>query len=105
MEGIINAPTSSHAQNAGTIQTGQQQQGIENGSDGQMMTSTPIIKSEVNKVETIVTMDPNGTGEIPMSTPIIKTGKRSKNVSGAESKYFYQIIEQQTNCSIIYTKE
>lgn len=90
MDTIISTPTSSHTQGAGTIQTTQQQQqNIENGNDGQMITSTPIIKSEVTKVETIV-MDPNAPGEVSMTTTSttapVKTGKRAKSTPGGESK-------------------
>lgn len=77
---------SAHSQNAGNIQ-GNQQQTIENGNDGQMLTSTPIIKSEVSKVDSIVSMDPNSTSEMSMSTPQSnKTSKRNKAQIGNDSE-------------------
>ncbi|XP_073842678.1 trithorax-like isoform X2 [Musca autumnalis] len=109
METIISTPTTSHTTT--TVQTTQQQQQqvqqqqqqqqqqIENGNDGTMITSTPIIKSEVTKVETIV-MDPNTSGEISISTPG-KTGKRTKNLSGEKPRSRSQ-SEQPATCPICY---
>ncbi|XP_075162219.1 trithorax-like isoform X2 [Haematobia irritans] len=102
MDTIISTPTTSHQTT--TVQSNQQQQvqqqqQIENGNETQMITSTPIIKSEVTKVETIV-MDPNSTGEISMSTPG-KSGKRSKNLSGEKPRSRSQ-SEQPATCPICY---
>ncbi|KAI9586776.1 hypothetical protein GQX74_002623 [Glossina fuscipes] len=106
MDTIISTPTSSHTQGAGTIQTTQQQQqNIENGNDGQMITSTPIIKSEVTKVETIV-MDPNAPGEVSMTTTSTtapaKTGKRAKSTPGGEKPRSRSQSEQPATCPICY---
>ncbi|XP_059217238.1 transcription factor GAGA isoform X2 [Stomoxys calcitrans] len=107
METIISTPTTSHPTT--TVQTTQQhhqqqvqqqqQQQIENGNDNQMITSTPIIKSEGTKVETIV-MDPNTSGEISISTPG-KSSKRSKNLSGEKPRSRSQ-SEQPATCPICY---
>jgi len=105
MDTIMGTPTSSHAAGGQVVQ--QQQVLDENGAETQMLTSTPIIKSEGQKVETIVTMDPNNmipvtsanasTGEITTasgatvtpgasgSTTTPKT-KRTKHPPGTESK-------------------
>uniref|UniRef100_A0A1A9WD59 BTB domain-containing protein n=1 Tax=Glossina brevipalpis TaxID=37001 RepID=A0A1A9WD59_9MUSC len=107
MDTIISTPTSSHTQTAGTIQTTQQQQqqNIENGNEGQMITSTPIIKSEVTKVETIV-MDPNAPGEVSMTTASTttpaKTGKRAKSTPGGEKPRSRSQSEQPATCPICY---
>ncbi|KAI8123351.1 Transcription factor GAGA [Lucilia cuprina] len=128
METIISTPTSSHT--ATTVQTNQQQQvqqqqqqqqqqqaqqqqqqqvqqqqvqqqqQIENGTETQIITSTPIIKSEVTKVETIVSMDPNGSGDVTMVTPS-KPGKRTKNTSGEKPRSRSQ-SEQPATCPICY---
>ena len=90
MDTIISTPTTSHTGNTAQQQQVQQQQQIENGNETQMLTSTPIIKSEVTKVETIVSMDPNasaeGGGGAPATTTPSKPGKRQKNTSTGESE-------------------
>jgi len=104
MDTIMGTPTSSHG--SGSVQ----QVLGENGAEGQLLSSTPIIKSEGQKVETIVTMDPNNmipvtsanaaTGEITpaqgatgssggntsgvLSTP---KAKRAKHPPGTESEF------------------
>lgn len=86
METIVGTATTSHSQGTGNLQ-GNQQQTIENGNDGQILTSTPIIKSEVSKMESFVSMDLNSTGDIPMTPAPTKTGKRNKGSTSNESKY------------------
>lgn len=89
METIISTPTSSHTGGVAQQQQVQQQQQIENGNETQLLTSTPIIKSEVTKVETIVSMDPNPSADggtvAPTTTPS-KPGKRQKNTNSGESE-------------------
>jgi len=87
MDTIMGTPTSSHG--SGSVQ----QVLGENGAEGQLLSSTPIIKSEGQKVETIVTMDPNNmipvtsanaaTGEI--TTAQGATGSSGVNTSGGSS--------------------
>lgn len=103
---IMDTPTTSHL--TGQQQVVQQQQVLdENGAETQLLTSTPIIKSEGQKVETIVTMDPNNmipvtsanaaTGEITTASgATVTTGtggttatpkaKRTKHPPGTESE-------------------
>jgi len=95
MDSIIatTTPTTTQVSNAAGQQA-PQQQAIENGSDGQLMGSTPHIKSEMSKVENIVNVDPsmipvtssNTSGEMISTTPV--KGKRSKNPSNPDSKCF-----------------
>lgn len=115
----MGTPTSSHAAAAQQqLQVVQQGQVLdENGAETQMLTSTPIIKSEVQKVETIVTMDPNNmipvtsanatTGEITTATGgTVTTGgasgststpkaKRTKHPPGTESELITHLIKDQ----------
>lgn len=119
MDSIMGTPTSSHAAAAQQqLQVVQQGQVLdENGAETQMLTSTPIIKSEVQKVETIVTMDPNNmipvtsanatTGEITTATGgTVTTGgasgststpkaKRTKHPPGTESELICHLIKDQ----------
>uniref|UniRef100_W8B786 Transcription factor GAGA n=1 Tax=Ceratitis capitata TaxID=7213 RepID=W8B786_CERCA len=85
-----------------------QQQGIENGNETQIITSTPHIKTEVTKVETIVTMDPNITPISTANTSEVSAGgttpasgnkpvKRTKSESRSRSQ-----SEQPATCPICY---
>lgn len=113
----MGTPTSSHAAAAQQLQVvGQGGQVLdENGGDTQLLTSTPIIKSEGQKVETIVTMDPNNmipvtsanasTGEITTATgATVSSGgasgststpkaKRTKHPPGTESEWDLTILK------------
>ncbi|XP_037720434.1 transcription factor GAGA isoform X2 [Drosophila subpulchrella] len=119
MDTIMGTPTSSHG--SGSVQ----QVLGENGAEGQLLSSTPIIKSEGQKVETIVTMDPNNmipvtsanaaTGEITTaqgatgSSGVNTSGgsstpkaKRAKHPPGAEKPRSRSQSEQPATCPICY---
>ncbi|XP_017109473.2 transcription activator GAGA isoform X3 [Drosophila bipectinata] len=115
MDTIMGTPTSSH---------GSGQVLGENGAEGQLLTSTPIIKSEGQKVETIVTMDPNNmipvtsanaaTGEITTAQGSTSSGgntsgvsstpkaKRTKHPPGTEKPRSRSQSEQPATCPICY---
>lgn len=115
MDTIMGTPTSSH---------GSGQVLGENGAEGQLLTSTPIIKSEGQKVETIVTMDPNNmipvtsanaaTGEITTAQGSTSSGgntsgvsstpkaKRTKHPPGTDKPRSRSQSEQPATCPICY---
>ncbi|XP_037937360.1 transcription factor GAGA [Teleopsis dalmanni] len=99
METIITTPTTS-----GAVQQTQQLQGIENGNETQIITSTPHIKSEVTKVETIVTMDPNISGINPINVAGDSTMKVNKRIKtpGSDKPRSRSQSEQPATCPICY---